>query len=375
MANDFVPDKGVTSAVTATIGGLAPELERMADASGLLKRVLPIANLLEMQKKMEMLGVSSGMTAKQLDKLSEANKHLATSIKNYSRAEILNLQASLNSYITTLSLSEKAQEKYIKQLSVAFPNAAEEANRTLLRLKKTIPTLSFDFEKASLTGAEFFDVLEKGGTESLFVYLKATEKAEKATLSLQNKFNKMGVAVENSALGMSERIEGLASKFTDTFSAFDSAGPKFLKQIAETVIAISGISFAVGQVKKTFESVRGAGKAILGIEKTAEETKKTGKTTAENIAAEASIEKLILALKENTLAIQGNTVTAKSGAASNIGTGAIGIGGGRYGDNQAAADKAKEIKSAKFMRGIKFGGAIAGIGLAVEGISAFSRYQ
>ena len=133
MADGFVPDGGASGGLAA-LAGTSKAVGGFTDLLKILKQLIPLGELASFQKQLNQLSIDAGLSAKQIDALGDSNKRLGETIKNYSRREILELQNTINSYTTSLTLNLAAQEKYIEQLSKAFPHSANKANRSLLQL-------------------------------------------------------------------------------------------------------------------------------------------------------------------------------------------------------------------------------------------------
>lgn len=314
MAGDFVPDKGGmggATAAVATIGALAPQLESLADTSSLLTRVLPLGSLLQMQKTLEAIGMRTGATNIELEKLVSTNKRLGESIKNYSRKELLNIQTTLNSYNTTLMFSQKAQETYIKQLATAFPSAAEEANNSLLRLKRTLPTLSLDFKNATLSGANMLDMLEKGGVESVAIYVKAMENAQKETKNLNAVVSQTQKRLADSSLVLG----GMFDKFSQSTMAAFNTNLGGGVTIGSLLFGTAKVGATVWALKGIFGSLSGGFKGIpkifggTGGGKTSTSDIKQEKIATDNTMATSSLTRAIQSLE---IAIKQNTMSAKT---------------------------------------------------------------
>jgi len=292
MPNDFVPDAGGMGnlALATKIGGITEEMN-------LLTKMIPLKQLSDFNARIESLGVSCGASSQKINMLAMSNERLGKAIRNYSNAEILNLQKTINSYTTTLTLNLAQQEKYIQHLSKAFPHAADEANRAILQLKKTIPTLNTDFESLSISSKHFWEILSRDGSESLKIYVKSFEGASKATDDLQTKFNTFQSNLSKNLLGAQSNLEAFGKKFLDLFNKISEI--PILGGLGTT--ALSGIAtYSVASRLKDF--------LLPGTKKTDAGTIKKDLTTVNAVnKSTVSIEKLRQSIDKNRISIDKNT--------------------------------------------------------------------
>jgi hypothetical protein len=312
MAGDFVPDAGgvgVGGAAAAAAFSLTGKIEALGEGMSSLSRYIPIAAVVNFEKSLKNLGTTSGLTATQLNSLAKSNELLATTIKNKTRTEILNLQNEINKYTTSLSFSMAAQEKYIQQLSKAFPHATDQANRALLQLKQTIPTLNMNFEEGAVSMKHFFEILERGGADNLKIYIQAMGNATRQTNTMAEKFDAATKSVTDRSLVLGRTFSSLNSTVLNAFNL--KPIDNFNSSLGETLVNITGIA---GILKGL--PVAGRGLATLFTPKSFQEKHSIGSFSADKstMALSSSVNKLILSNDKLIAALNASKAINSKGA-------------------------------------------------------------